>query len=205
MRSFTLLLPLFSFPLAIILTGCQGTSPQPNKAEAAPMTVVEEKAELIPARVVPIPSGHAPQSEVIVLVEPDVMAAPIEPQAPVVIEAPVISVEELIVEAPVAPVAPVEESIVVDEFEPAVELTQGVRVMLDNLRDTVSLSAEQYYEIEQLFADRGVEYKALLKQRNGMDSAEFDQQKSQLFSRYYRLYSQVLTAEQRKAWAQSKN
>ncbi|WP_162028401.1 MULTISPECIES: hypothetical protein [unclassified Lentimonas] len=201
MRSSALFL---SLPFAIILAGCQSTSPQFSTVETEPVAVVEPEAELIPARVAPIPSIDTPPSEVITMVEPDVIVEsmePLEPLAPVAIEESVIPVEELIVEAPVVSA---EEPIVVDEFEPAVELTRGVRVMLDDLRDTVSLSAEQYYEIEQIFADRGVEYKALLKQRSSMDSSEFDQQKSQLFSRYYRLYTQVLTPKQRKAWVQRK-
>ncbi|CAA6677418.1 MULTISPECIES: hypothetical protein [unclassified Lentimonas] len=209
MRSSALFL---SLPFAIILAGCQSTSPQFSTVETEPVAVVEPEAELIPARVAPIPSIDTPPSEVITMVEPDVITMvepdvivesmePLEPLAPVAIEESVIPVEELIVEAPVVSA---EEPIVVDEFEPAVELTRGVRVMLDDLRDTVSLSAEQYYEIEQIFADRGVEYKALLKQRSSMDSSEFDQQKSQLFSRYYRLYTQVLTPKQRKAWVQRK-
>jgi hypothetical protein len=180
---------LFSLTLisALLFAGCQSTEPTPAAStEAEPMEVVvldmpTLKDDLIPAEVVEIVEPVA------IAVEPPTEPEMIAPDVPV--------------SAVVIAVAEPEPAIPEAQYEP-VDLPKGVRASLDEMNAVVGLSAEQYHEIELIFAERSLEYKALLKQKSQMEPQEFDQEKSKLFSSYYKKYTPLLTTEQRKAWSQ---
>jgi hypothetical protein len=143
----------------------------------------------------PAASTEAEPMAVVVLDAPTLKndLIPAEVIEPVVVEVEPLAAEPVQVE-PVAVVA-------APQYQP-VDLPKGVRASLDEMNAVVGLSAEQYHEIELIFAERSLEYKALLKQKSQMEPQEFKQEKSKLFSRYYKKYTSLLTKAQRKAWSQ---